>query len=125
MVDRAGLQRLDELESGQSQQAERTVLATLDREACDQRGRGAPEVDVAAVQIRLVRRRVARDQPRCVGRELEHAVAPVGLPVVMAVSRRDEQVARRRVDDRSGASPDRGTAFRAGRGPDQSSATAA
>lgn len=63
-----------------------TVLSTLDGEPQaiglgQQRGRGAAEVGVVCVQLRLVARRPVVQQAAGVGRKLEHAVTPIGRPV--------------------------------------------
>ena len=72
-----------------------------------------------AVELVLVRRRPVREQALRIRREHEHAVAPVRAAVPGRVAGRHEEVARRRVDDRSRAAPDRGVARLAARRLDQ------
>ena len=87
------------------------VLAALHRRqpVAEPGRRRRAEVEVARLELGLVRRRPASEQLRVL-REPEQRVAPVRLAVERAVAGRDEQRAGLRLDDGAAASPDRGVA---------------
>ena len=102
------------------EEPELAVLTALGRQpAAEQRRRGRAEIDITGVQVALVGRRPVLEEPTRVGREHEDAVAPVRPAVPLRVTRGNEEVAGRRLDDDARASPDRGVALRAGRRLDQ------
>src|SRR5439155_6407695 len=93
----------------EAEHAEDTVLAALHGEpVSEERGRGAAEVGVAAVEVRLIGRCPVLEEPGGVGREEQHAVAPGAHAVEESVSRGDEQVAGGRIDHHARARPDGG-----------------
>ena len=91
----------------QLQQAQDPVLAALHGVAVRQQRRARrAEVDVVVVQLLVVRRRVVAQQLRRVGREHEHAVAPV------RAGRRTARCRSRRRGRRSPGRPPRRSATR-------------
>ena len=97
----------------QLQQAQDPVLPALDRVAAgQQRGARRAEVEVAGVQLHVVRGRPVAEQLRRIGREHEHAVAPVRAAVPRRVAGRDDEVAVRRIDGGAVSRPDRRVARR-------------
>ena len=109
-----------------AEQADQAVLAALRQKvAAQQHRRGRSDVEVAIVELGIVRRSVVAEHLGGVGVELDGRVAPVGLAVVGAVAGGHEDVAGRGIDHRPGAAPDRRSRVSARVGIEQAGAVAA
>src|SRR2546423_292853 len=101
-------------EARKAEQPELGVLATLDGETvADERRRRAPEIDVAALEARLVAGCPAVQQAARGRGQHQGAVSPVAAAVEASVAGRDEQIARAGNDDDARTGPDRRVALRA------------
>src|SRR5207247_9166066 len=101
------------------EQPQLAVLSSLNGVPADQRRRGAAEIDVAALQARLVARRPVVEQAAGVAGQHQGAVAPVALAVEGYVAGRHEQVPRSRHHDDARPGPDRRVAVYAARRVEQ------